>query len=176
MKSRQGSKSSGESGSKFVREVARFLVEKLPSGVLVGVVPSPVQGASGELWKPDLEVFFLNPPKPGVTSEFVDTPVGPAEIGSLHARAVFECKHVSPDVSKKAGSYHSHMTRAYMELNDIRLKEKEISLYLIVNRRPLVDEYHKDYNALFESIGVRLVSFEQERDVLVSELMRLLPG
>ena len=73
--------------------------------------------------------------------------------------AVIECKNVMHQVSSPV--YWTHMSRAYMELNDLRLKRENqgIRFYLLVNRSPVKGEYPKfDYSQLFKSIGVEVVN------------------
>ena len=80
--------------------------------------------------------------------------------------AVIECKNVMHQVSSPV--YWTHMSRAYMELNDLRLKRENqaMSFYLLVNRSPLKGEYPKfDYSQLFKSIGVELVHADNPREL-----------
>ena len=72
--------------------------------------------------------------------------------------AIIECKSVGKNVSSPV--YWTHMSRAYMELNDLRLKRENqaIRFYLLVNRSPVKGESPKlDYHQLVKSIDVELV-------------------
>ena len=72
--------------------------------------------------------------------------------------AIIECKGPRRGVSSPV--YWTHMSRAYMELNDLQLRRAKgcRSFYLIVNRRPEKGESPKlDYPKLFKNIEVDLV-------------------
>jgi hypothetical protein len=73
-------------------------------------------------------------------------------------RVVIECKYSGVDVSP--GSYVTGLARAYMHLNDIRIKSKDIGLFLVVNRMPKKGESPRDCQVLFENIGVGFVNLE----------------
>ena len=79
--------------------------------------------------------------------------------------AVIECKNVMQQVSSPV---YWTRARAYMELNDLRLKRENQAMrfYLLVNRPPLKGEYPKfDYPQLFKSIGVELVHADNPREL-----------
>lgn len=88
--------------------------------------------------QPDLVIFRLandtpieNKPAPKPSPEL---PEGTVELPwDPDPRAILECKRISVDVSG-GGTLDSSLSRAYMELNDIHLKEKDVGFFLGVNR------------------------------------------
>jgi len=80
--------------------------------------------------------------------------------------AVIECKNVKQQVSSPV--YWTHMSRAYMELNDLQLMRENQAkkFYLVVNRSRLKGESpKKDYSQLFKSICVELVHADNPREL-----------
>lgn len=122
-----------------------------------------VHGQSN-VWTPDLVVAAEN----AITC------------GYLYLVAI-ECKGPRRGVSSPV--YWTHMSRAYMELNDLRLKKEKSfrRVYLVVNRHPVKGESPKlDYPQLFKSIEVGLVHgddpeetarFEEQIDRLCREAL-----
>jgi len=72
--------------------------------------------------------------------------------------AIIECKNIG-DVGHPY-TYHTHMCRAYTELNDLRLNSKlgAPKFYLMVNRFPSEHEVKKNYHELFKNIGVKMIN------------------
>ena len=120
-----------------------------------------VQGRSN-IWTPDLVVAAES-----------------AVTGDYFYLAVIECKGPGRGVSPPV--YWTYMSRAYMELNDLRLRRENafMRFYLMVNRRLVKGESPKlDYPQLFGSIEVELVhgddpeemaGFEEQIDQLCKE-------
>jgi len=72
--------------------------------------------------------------------------------------AVIECKSAKRGAS--SACYWTHMSRAYMELDDLRLKREKgrKRFYLIMNRSPVRGEAPKlDYPKLFKNIEVEFI-------------------
>jgi len=112
------------------------------------LVEPRVHGQSN-IWTPDLVVV----------AEHVVT-------GDHLYLAIIECKGVGRGVSSPV--YWTHMSRAYMELNDLRLKKEKgfRRVYLVVNRCPEKGESPRlNYPQLFKSIEVELVHGDDAREL-----------
>jgi len=161
-----------ESGDAFENEVIGFLVDSVgpglwihkPEGKLSG---DKIPGASC-LWEVDIIIE-----KP---LEFA----GSEQPYDVRPRAVIECKWARPiaaEKRQKGSSLDSNLARAYEHLNDIRLRNEETRLFVVVSRLPVGGEQSRDYPLLFGNIGVGFFNFGDpaERQRLVQEVTSLIP-
>lgn len=157
---KQKSRSSKEKGERLENEVFQTISTVLKDRLLVSR-HLPVVGSSGE-WETDITIN-----EPGhFNSRTRSGTLGPE-------RAVVECKYAGPGVSP--GTYVTNLARAYMHLNDLRSKNKDLRLFLVVSRLPEKGESPRDPTVLFNQIGVSFVNFndETERAKFLSEVAAL---
>jgi hypothetical protein len=154
-------------GMQFEKEVAEFLRKDLIGRALVECPPliPRVPGTSG-FWRPDIAIYAL-----ADTKEPGTLPWNPSE------RALVECKYISSGV-KSVGTYDASLARAYMQLNDIGLKNSSVRRFLLVNRMIEQGEIKRDYATLFKGINVWLVDFSDlaNTDRLHQELTTIFPS
>jgi hypothetical protein len=140
---------------RFERSIRQFLMDALKGKA--SVLASNVRGASHR-WPVDIAVYQL--------SQDFDTET---------PKAVVSCKYTSPYV-KIRNTYDTNLARAYMELNDLHLKDASMKLFLVVNRPRKNSDVKRDYKTLFQNIGVRLVDYGEiaDRKTLLDELTQML--
>jgi hypothetical protein len=114
-------------------------------------------GASG-IWHPDIFIYKALAPLASSASGSVELPWASSPWGLV------ECKKTSPG-RKGGGTLDRNLAQGYMELNDLRLKDKSRRLFLFVSRLSEPGETRRDYRQIFAKIGVRLVNFEDSRDL-----------
>lgn len=171
--------SPSEKGKKFKMEVIDFLRETVGKRAFVFdeselLLGREVMGASA-IWRPD--IFIHRTAKPsGLSSaspaSSVDLGHGEDKLESKTMELPFEanswglaeCKKVNPGRSG-GGTLERSMAQAYMELNDLRLGNADLKLFLFVSRLSEKGEIRRDYRRIFATIGVRLVNFEDNEDL-----------
>jgi hypothetical protein len=149
-----------EKGRKFQAEVRRFIEEVVGENPDVNILSeAQVQGLSAS-WRLDILVVGRSV----LTDEF-----------SMYL-AIINCKHVKEGA--KPATYWTEMSRAYMELNDVKLNSElgDPKFFMVVNRHCVKGETDKNYPALFKNIGVELINFNSgaELDDFRKQLHQLL--
>lgn len=151
-----------EKGAKFRAQSVDFLKQTVSNSAVVFsetdlLLGREVLGAS-DIWRPDIFIFKARTPSPSSPSGRVELPWDPSPWGLV------ECKKISP-ARKGGGTLDRNLAQAYMELNDLRLKDRGRRLFLFVSRLSEAGETRRDYQMIFSNIGVRLVNFEDSQDM-----------
>lgn len=135
---------------KQLEDEAKKIIEKVIAGRLgVKVFQNlQLQGCSGNWHRPDIVLAAELLLYPGQYSFYL---------------ATIECKNTGEGV--KPRTYWSNMSRAYMELNDLRFNFSTSEFFLVVNRYPTEHESPKfDYPSLFEKIGVKMININDPKE------------
>ena len=91
-------------------------------------------------------------------------------------KAVLECKYAGP--ADSGSSFDTNLARAYRQLNDIGLKDKNLRRFVIVNREPRKGEQSRNYRKLFANIGADFLNFNniEDREHLKAESLKIALG
>jgi len=152
--------SDAEKGRKFQAEVQDFVEEVVGENPDVEVLSGlQVQGLSYR-WTTDIVIVGRSV----LTNEF-----------SMYL-AIISCKRIKGGVA--SSTYWTEMSRAYMELNDLKLNSGLGSpkFFMVVNRHRIRGETDKNYPLLFKNIGVELINFndDAELETFAEQLHQLL--
>ena len=133
-------------GKEFENEVAN-VVRAIPHpGCLVG--PQSVRGMSGNYWTVDIVARRSN--------IRLETP----EI------VLIECKDITSQLSS---TYRNQLMRAYAELGDLR--HIMCAKYVVISNKWADTPFN--YDAYFESIGVKLMGWNKDKDDFIENLRKI---
>ena len=143
--------SSTQKGRIFEEKVFAFAQKTVGDKLAItGQGRIPVIGASGP-WRADIAI-----------NEHEISPQRERSIYLGPIRGVIECKSLSPSVSP--GSYETALARGYALLNDIKIGNVGVRLFMVFNRNPVQGETPRDPRVLFRKIDALFVNFDDEAD------------
>lgn len=141
--------SGAEKGRKFEAKVREFVEDVVGENPDVEVLSEPSLPGSSAQWTPDIVVVGRSV----LTGEF-----------AMYL-AIISCKRVKEGANP--ATYWTEMSRAYMELNDLKLNS-ELGIpkfFMVVNRHRMKGETDKNYPILFKNIGVELINFNEDAEL-----------
>lgn len=124
---------SGNVSKDVFKAIVKYIVPCKPS--LKPIKEYDLQGESGNRWRGDIVI---------------------KDIEANSVKVIIECKNMKEGTSYQTFAT-SHIPRAYMELGDLRNWEK--ALKFVIFSRIIEKEKGKDYKALFNSIGVKMIDW-----------------
>lgn len=141
--------SDAEKGRKFEAEVQRFVEEVVGENPDIKVRSRLSLPGLSARWTSDIVILGRSL----LTNEFTMCLV------------IISCKRVKEGAAPS--TYWTEMTRAYMELNDLKLNSELLNprFFMVVNRQCMKGETHKNYPILFKNIGVELINFNDDAEL-----------